>query len=239
MARPVEPDRIYRHFCMTARALEVVGERWSLLIVRDLLLGPRRFTDLVRTLNPITPTRLTDRLRRLEAAGVIEREPAETGKEVWYRLTEAGLDLESAIDELTFWGIEHAKEPPRPDEPVHSDAVMVGTKVWLNRNAPAKVDRLVWVWRFPGEDYYSLRPANGNWKLRRGKEEGAEVTVDATQAAWGTFLTTPRERRRLPTDDIRLEGTRSEISKFTKAFKAKPAARSGSGALHGRRGSSR
>jgi DNA-binding HxlR family transcriptional regulator len=225
MGSSVEPDRIYRHFCMTARALEVVGDRWSLLIVRDLLLGPRRFTDLARTLNPITPTRLTDRLRRLEAAGVIEREPAETGKEVWYRLTEAGLDLEAAIDELTFWGIEHAKEPPRPDEPVHSDAVMVGTKVWLNRYGPPKADGLVWVWRFPGEDYYRLRAANGTWELSRATEEAAAVMVDATQPAWATFLTTPREQRRLPSDDVRLEGTRSEIRKFANAFKAKLGAR--------------
>ena len=225
MGRPVEPDRIYRHFCMTARALEVVGERWSLLIVRDLLLGPRRFTDLARTLDPITPTRLTDRLRRLEAAKVIEREPAKTGKEVWYRLTEAGLDLGPAIDELTFWGIEHAREPPRPDEPVHSDAVMVGTKVWLNRYGPAPADGLVWVWRFPDRDHYSLRAANGTWELSRGQEEGAAVTVDATQAAWGTFLTTPREKRRLPTDDVRLEGTRSAIRKFANAFKSKLADR--------------
>jgi DNA-binding HxlR family transcriptional regulator len=225
MARSVEPDRIYRHFCMTARAVEVVGERWSLLIVRDLLLGPRRFTDLARTLNPITPTRLTDRLRRLEAANVIEREPAETGKEVWYRLTDAGLDLEAAIDELTFWGIEHAKEPPRPDEPVHSDAAMIGTKVWLNRYGPAAADGLVWAWRFPDEDYYTLRSANGIWELSRAKAQGAAVTVDATQAAWATFLTTPRERRRLPTGDIQLDGTQPEIRKFTKAFKAKLAAR--------------
>ena len=225
MGRPVESDRIYRHFCMTARALEVVGERWSLLIVRDLLLGPRRFTDLARTLNPITPTRLTDRLRRLEAAEVIEREPAKTGNEVWYRLTEAGLDLGPAIDELTFWGIEHAREPPRPDEPVHSDAVMVGTKVWLSRYGPATADGLVWVWRFPDRDHYSLRAANGTWELSRAQEEKAAVTVDATQAAWGTFLTTPREKRRLPTDDVRLEGTRSAIRKFANAFKSKLAAR--------------
>jgi DNA-binding HxlR family transcriptional regulator len=62
------PDRIYRHFCMAARILEVVGERWSLLIVRDLQLGPRRFTDPGRSLDEITPTRLTGRLRQLAAA---------------------------------------------------------------------------------------------------------------------------------------------------------------------------
>src|SRR5215207_5316200 len=107
---------------MAARALEVVGERWSLLIVRDLLPGPRRFTDLIRSLNPITPTRLTDRLRPLEAAGAVERGPAEGGNEGWYRLTDAGRDRGPAIDGLSCWGIEHGEGPPRADEPVHGEA---------------------------------------------------------------------------------------------------------------------
>jgi DNA-binding HxlR family transcriptional regulator len=217
-----DAERIYRHFCMTARALEVIGDRWSLLVVRDLLLGPRRFSDLVRTLNPITPTRLTDRLRRLEAAGVVEREPAETGNEVWYRLTDAGRDLEAATDELTYWGIEHAKDRPRPDEPVHSDATMIGTKVWLNKNAPPPPDGLVWVWRFPDdEDPYSLRAANGRWELSRGEDDGAAVTVEATQRDWATFLTSPREKRRLPSKEVSLEGKLPALRRFAKAFAAK------------------
>jgi DNA-binding HxlR family transcriptional regulator len=225
MGTPVEPDRIYRHFCMTARALEVVGERWSLLIVRDLLPGPRRFTDLARSLDPITPARLTDRLRRLEAAGVITRRSATQGREVWYQLTDAGFDLGPAIDELTFWGIEHAKEPPRPGEPVHCDAVMIGTKVWLNRYSPAPPEGLLWLWRFPGEDSYSLSAKGGAWELSRGEEEGAAVTVNATQRAWATFLTSPRENRRLPTAEIGLEGSRAELRKFAKRFGAEFAAR--------------
>ena len=225
MGRPVEPDRIYRHFCMTARALEVIGERWSLLVVRDLLPGPRRFTDLARSLNPITPTRLTDRLRRLEAAEVIEREPAETGKEVWYRLTDAGRALGPAIDELTFWGIEHAKEGPRADEPVQCEAAMIGTKVWLNKYSSAPPDGLVWVWRFPGEDSYSLRAKDGAWELTRGEPEGAAVRVEATTEDWAVFLTSPRKKRRLPTKDVRLEGAQGEIKRFVKAFGANPAAR--------------
>jgi DNA-binding HxlR family transcriptional regulator len=225
VARNLEVERIYRHFCMGARALEVVGERWSLLIVRDLLPGPRRFTDLVRSLNPITPTRLTDRLRRLEAAGVIEREPAERGNEVWYRLTDAGRDLGPVIDELTFWGIEHAKQPPRGDEPVRGEAAMIGTKVWLNRYSSAPPDGRVWVWRFPGEDSYSLRARAGAWELTRGEHEGAAVTVDATTADWAVFLTSPREQRRLPNNHVRLEGSKAEVKRFVKAFGAKPAAR--------------
>ena len=210
---------------MAARALEVVGERWSLLIIRDLLPGPRRFTDLVRSLNPITPTRLTDRLRRLEAAGVVEREPAESGNEVWYRLTDAGRDLAPAIDELTFWGIQHAKERPRADEPVHGEAAMIGTKVWLNGYSSVPPDGLVWVWRFPGEDSYTLRADDGAWDLTRGEQEGAAVTVDATTENWAVFLTSPREKRRLPTKDVRLEGSKAAVTRFVKSFGAKPAAR--------------
>src|SRR3954447_8920886 len=104
----MDSGRIYPHFCMMARALEDVGERWSLLIVRDLLPGPRRFTDLTRSLGGITPTRLTNRLRSLEAAGIVVREQPSSGREVWYSLTEAGRDLEPVVEALVHWGLEHA-----------------------------------------------------------------------------------------------------------------------------------
>jgi DNA-binding HxlR family transcriptional regulator len=216
----MEADRIYRHFCMGARALEVIGERWSLLIVRDLVPGPRRFTDLLRSLNPITPTRLTDRLRTLEAAGVIERQPAETGNEVWYGLTDAGRDLGPAMDELAFWGIQHAREPPRADEPVRGEAAMLGTKVWLNRYSAAPPDGLVWVWRFQGEDSYSMRAADGAWDVARGEEDGAAVSVEARAEDWAVFLTTAREKRRLPAKGIKLDGKRPDVRRFAKLFTA-------------------
>ena len=220
------PDRIYRHFCMMARALEVVGERWSLLIVRDLLLGPRRFTDLARGLADITPTRLTSRLRQLEAAGIVLREESSKGgREVRYRLTDAGLDLAPVAEALTLWGIEHAREGPVADEPVHPEPLMLGTKVWLKRyGAAAPPAGRTWVWRFPGEDLYTLRFTDGKWELSRGGTEGGAVTVVATHRDWATFLTSPRGRRRLPTNDIELEGSRAELARFAKAFGAKLAA---------------
>jgi DNA-binding HxlR family transcriptional regulator len=221
LARPIDPDRTYRHFCMMARALEVVGERWSLLIIRDLLLGPRRFTDLARSLPEITPTRLTVRLRQLEAAGLVERESPGGGREVWYRLTEAGHDLSPAVDALTLWGIEHALQPPLAGEPVPPEPLMIGTKVWLNRYGTAPADGLAWTWRFPGEDHYTLRVVNGAWELTRGKEEEAVLTVDATREAWASFLTTPRGKRRLPGRGIRLEGSRGDVRAFAEAFRAR------------------
>src|SRR6476646_4691253 len=98
---------VYQHFCPAARALEVVGEKWSLLIVRDLLAGPRRFSELRRSLAAITARWLSLRLRELEAAGIVERE-ASGQREVWYRLTSKGQALAPVIEELMVWGIEHA-----------------------------------------------------------------------------------------------------------------------------------
>jgi DNA-binding HxlR family transcriptional regulator len=215
----MEPRRVYRHFCMMARALEIVGERWSLLVVRDLLLGPQRFTDLVRSLSDITPTRLTDRLRRLEAAGIVEREPPTAGREVWYRLTEAGLDLAPALGALTLWGIDHALEPPRAGESVHPTPVMLGTKVFLSGHAGQFRRPLVWVWRFPPDDAYTIRYEEGAWTLARGNAERADLVIESTLGAWARFLSA-RGARGLPYSDIRLEGKAAAIKEFARAFSA-------------------
>ena len=80
----------YKHFCAAARSLEVIGEKWTLLIVRDLLRGPQRFSDLLRYLGPITPKWLSARLREMKEAGIVERDAQEGRREVWYGLTEVG-----------------------------------------------------------------------------------------------------------------------------------------------------
>jgi DNA-binding HxlR family transcriptional regulator len=212
---------------MMARAVEVVGERWTLLIVRDLLLGPRRFSDLERGLNDITPARLTDRLRLLESAGIITRTPSEAGREVWYRLTDAGRDLEPVLDALGLWGMTHQFERPVPGEPVHPNPAMMGTKVWLNNFGPKLTGERVWAWRFPGEEDFTLRLEGGTWQLCRGADPAATVTVLATPEAWATFLTSPREGRRLPSDEIALQGSRTELRRFARGFAAELAPSAG------------
>ena len=79
--------KTYEHFCAMARTLEVVGEKWTLLVVRDLMRGPQRFSDLLHYVGGITPKWLTARLRDLEAEGIIERDSEPGRREVWYRLT--------------------------------------------------------------------------------------------------------------------------------------------------------
>ena len=108
--------RSYRQFCALARAIDVLGERWTLLLVRELMLGPRRFSDLLAGLPGIAPNLLADRLRALEARGVVERatlEPPAASRV--YRLTDRGRSLKPALLALTRWGME-PMAAPREDE---------------------------------------------------------------------------------------------------------------------------
>lgn len=108
--------RSYAQFCALARALDLIGERWTLLLVRELLLGPRRYTDLLRGLPGIGTNLLARRLRELEAAQLIERmelpPPASGGA---YSLTERGRGLKPALLELARWGTDPI-EPPSDED---------------------------------------------------------------------------------------------------------------------------
>lgn len=95
------PARSYGQFCGLARALDTIGDRWSLLIVRELLLGPMRYSELVASLGGIATNLLAGRLRSLESSGVIERRLGETG--AVYALTPWGTQLREAIEGLVRW----------------------------------------------------------------------------------------------------------------------------------------
>jgi len=106
-------SRSYGDACATARALDVVGERWALLVVRELLFGPQRFSDIRRALPGASSNLVTDRLRELEGHGVVARRklPPPAGSTV-YELTEWGRELEPIVLALGAWG---ARVPlPRP-----------------------------------------------------------------------------------------------------------------------------
>ncbi|HEY3682364.1 MAG TPA: helix-turn-helix domain-containing protein [Streptosporangiaceae bacterium] len=95
--------RSYGQYCGLARSLEVVGDRWNLLIVRQLLIGPARYRDLIDGLPGIATNLLADRLRDLEAAGVVERRLAGEGSVVAYALTPWGAELRQPIESLIRW----------------------------------------------------------------------------------------------------------------------------------------
>jgi DNA-binding HxlR family transcriptional regulator len=174
--------RTYEHFCLTARSLEQVGDRWSLLVIRDLLTGAKRFTDLMDRLGGITPKTLTQRLRELEDAGIVaaDREPGR--REVWYRLTPAGADLRPVLDALSQWGLEHAWRWPLAGEPLHAEhllrSVIQAIELAADDHEPAR-----WHFRLDGGDY--LTESDGRqWSLTTGAPSApAEVTVTGTTPA--------------------------------------------------------
>ena len=109
-----KPVRSYGQFCGLARALDVVGDRWSLLIVRELLVGPMRYGELAASLGGIATNLLADRLRTLESAGVIERRLGQA-RGVVYALTPWGSELRDAVEALIRWSFPLMARGPGDD----------------------------------------------------------------------------------------------------------------------------
>jgi len=208
--------RRYQHFCPAARALETIGEKWSLLIVRDLLAGPRRFSDLRRSLAAITPKWLSARLRALEADGIVSREVAGE-REVRYRLTPKGQALEPVFDALLVWGMDHALGSPRPGETIHPGRAMDATVRYLARRRIRPTPRRGWVFRFGDDRSYTIRFDGTTWIRERG-EAPADVVVQTTPEEWVKFLSADVEGRRRWLRKRRAKGTKQRLDELATAF---------------------
>ena len=127
--------RTYDQYCAVARALDVVGERWTLLLVRELLTGPKRFKDLLDGLSGIGTTLLTARLKDLEGNGILRRTtlPPPAGSKV-YELTDLGRALEPVVIALSRWGLK-LLDAPRPEEETRPAWAMVALQSSLDLNA--------------------------------------------------------------------------------------------------------
>jgi DNA-binding HxlR family transcriptional regulator len=133
----------YAQFCPLARAAEIVGERWTLLIVRELLLGPRRFSDLGPPLAGVSSSVLAERLARLEARGLVRRrELPPPAAACVYELTEAGAGLLPAVVELARWGARFL-EAPRPGDHFEPAWLRLGLRAFARRGrSPARSFRV-------------------------------------------------------------------------------------------------
>ncbi|MET9019618.1 helix-turn-helix domain-containing protein [Actinopolymorpha sp. NPDC004070] len=123
-------QRGYRQACGVARGLDIVGERWALLVVRELLLGPKRFTDLQQALPTASPNALTDRLRELTDAGVLRRQQLPSPGNVWvYELTAWGRGLEPIVITLGTWAL--AAPPTAEQLFVSADSAMLSIRTYF------------------------------------------------------------------------------------------------------------
>lgn len=209
----------YRHFCPVARSLEKIGDKWSLLIVRDLLRGPQRFTDLLNYLNRITPKWLTRRLRDLEAAGIVHRDKQSGRREVWYHLTPAGRDLGPVVEALMDWGFRWAMRPPMPGEVVHPDLMMRGLTYSLNKRGRRPSKNTKWAMRFP-QAAFLLSFNEKGWSSSRQDDSiaDAELTITTTPENWATVFSVPRAERGRLSQLLQIEGPRDKAAEFRKIF---------------------
>jgi DNA-binding HxlR family transcriptional regulator len=214
-------SRRYGHFCMLAKALERVGDRWTMLVVRDLASRPRRFTDLMDRLGGITPRTLTQRLRDLEKGGLVDvdREPGR--REVWYRLTPAGQDLLPALDELMVWALRHIAEPPRPGELAHPEHLLWALQVQLEREE-VQAGPLRWLVRLVDDGSYVIRSDGHNWTFQPGEVDEPDVLVTATKHAFAKFLAGFPSMRSPEAPDIQITGTKRAIRVFLRAIEVFP-----------------
>jgi len=138
--------RSYRQYCALAKALDVVGDRWSLLIVRNLLLGPQRWSELRAGLPGIAKNLLSSRLSDLAEHGVVTREDDR------YALTERGQQLERALFALGDWGEAHFLGPPAEDEAIRLRYLMTSIRRKLS-----PTDTEGWLQLHVGERAFSIR----------------------------------------------------------------------------------
>jgi DNA-binding HxlR family transcriptional regulator/putative sterol carrier protein len=151
--------RSYRQYCARARALDVLGERWTLLIVRELLTGPKRFKDLLEGLPGIGTNLLAGRLKELEGEGVLRRTtlPPPAGSAV-YELTGRGRDLEPVLMGLARWGVDLLGQP-RPGEAFKPAWAVQAMKATFRPEA-ARWVRETYEFRV-GEDVFHVRVDDG------------------------------------------------------------------------------
>lgn len=206
--------RTYGHYCPVAFTLEVISGKWSLLIIRDLLREPQRFSDLLRYSRNITPKWLTLTLRKLEAAGIVEREEQPGHREVWYRLTSAGQDLRPVVEALGAWGLQHAMRPPFPGEVVHPELAMATLTASLNRRGRKLSQPTTWLVHFTPGGPHTLSFDGDHWSTRHSEETNTDVTVTTSPEAWATFLAVKRSERARLAQTMQIEGTPQHVQEF-------------------------
>lgn len=179
-------SRSYRDSCGIARALDIVGERWALLVVRELLLVPRRFSELRHALPNASSNLLADRLRELEQHGVIRRRKRESTAGPWvYELTAWGEKLEPIVLALGKWGVE----APTPSEPTSLSATSV--LLYLREAArPAPASSIVCRLDLDGS-VWTIRTDSGKVQVRSGEPATADISLRADPETLGNLIASP------------------------------------------------
>ena len=214
--RRSEPKRGYDDACGTAHALELIGERWALLVLRELMLGSRRFSELRTDLPGISANVLTQRLTELESRGLIikKRLPPPASVQV-YEATAWGLEAEPIVQALGRW----AARSPRHDPtlPISGVSILLSFRTMFDAES-AKNFKATIAFHF-GEDRYFVTIDDGRLTAVRGEPAAADlvITADPTTLAAVVY-------GKQPLDLVEIEGDRDLFQRFVDLFELPPKA---------------
>lgn len=183
--RQSEPKRRYDDACGTAHGLELIGERWALLVLRELMLGPRRFSQLKEDLPGISANVLTQRLVELEQRGLAlkKRLPAPANVQV-YEATEWGLEAEPVIQTLGRWA---ARSPHHdPTLPISGVSIMLSFRTMLSKKRAKGIDARIGF--ILGDDHYVGRVRKGQFKVARGDTAHCDLLFRGAPAALAAIV---------------------------------------------------
>jgi DNA-binding HxlR family transcriptional regulator/putative sterol carrier protein len=208
--------RTYDDGCAAAHALDLVGERWALLTIRELMLGPKRFTDLRAGLPGVSPNVLAQRLRELEGVGVVRRRklPPPAASKV-YELTEWGKELEPVLIQLGRWG---ARSPSKPyDAALSVDSLILSFRTMFDSR---RADGLsaTYELRFD-DDVFRAVIEDGRLDVVRGSadEPDAIIETDSNTLA-GSVYGPVALAEAIRSGAIRIEGDESAVERFLTLF---------------------
>lgn len=174
-------SRTYGQYCGLARSLEMVGERWGMLIVRDLILGPKRLTELREGLPRIAPSILATRLNELEEAGIVRRILLpHLDASVVYELTEYGADLEPIVMRLALWGAASLGEPDDGDV-FTLDSAILSLHATFRPEQAAGVSVSYELRYGPGMTVHAIVD-DGQLKVAEGAYADADLVIDVRGA---------------------------------------------------------
>jgi DNA-binding HxlR family transcriptional regulator len=205
--------RRYDDPCGIARALDVIGDRWALLVVRELIFGPKRFLQLRSGLHDVSPNVLSQRLRELEDSGLVRRDVLEPPASVAiYELTARGRALEPVLLELGRWG---SQEPVTASTELSASALLLALKTVFD---PAAAIDATFALRVDGQ-WFRVTVAGGSVDITAGRTERPTATFD-TDVATLRALAFGRERLAEAERDGRLtlHGDRAAAERFTRMF---------------------
>jgi DNA-binding HxlR family transcriptional regulator len=214
---PMATMRTYGDGCAIAQALDVIGDRWALLVVRELLLGPKRYVDIRRGLPNASPAVLSQRLAELEGAGVIRRRtlPLPAGVRV-YELTDWGRELEETVMSLGRWGAR-SPTPPSPAPIRSADSVILALRARFDPRAAHGL-RAAYELRL-GEDRFRVEVADDQLEVARGDADQADATIDTDNDTISAVLWGGRSLGEAQgAGTLTIEGDKAAVERFVQLF---------------------